>query len=160
MSQYNGEVFVKAVGKYKEQFKSTGLLLVVDGNEFWSDFPGQLSYKDWKEKTISVDIAQNAKGYWSGKIAGQESSSPFGSKPDTGTAFDAPKSSYVQDPPSQERRDVQDEIRFAQALNLACHDHCHDKIDECGKEARVEEYYEILKTRQFPPYMSSTSKIF
>ncbi len=147
------QYFCKAVGKYKEKFRTTGLLLLVDGVERWVDIPGQLNWKQYKENNVGVtNMTQNDKGYWSGELEG--ASTGQGQPPQN-------SSSYT--PPSQERppqRDVQDEIRFAQALNLACQDHCHDKIDECGKEARVKEYYEILKTREFPAYMSSTSKIF
>ena len=62
-------------------------------------------------------------------------------------------------PPQNAPRDVQDEIRFAQALNLACQDVCHDKISEPGIHERVRTYYQILKTRQFPADMSSTSNV-
>lgn len=175
MSEYNGQAHVKAVGKYKEQFKSTGLLLVVNGNEFWSDFPGQLNYKEWKEKDISINITQNEKGYWSGMIVGQQDAGPSGAGPGSSSGpTDVPRPSnsagpchttethHEQEPFSQEKkpaRDIQDEIRFAQSLNLACQDKCHEMIDDCGIHARVMVYYQILKTRQFPANMSSTSDI-
>ena len=71
----------KAVGKYKEQFKNTGLLLEnVNGQEAWVDFPGQLSYKDYKGKLIVGEIEQNERGYWVGKFTtGQPASAPSGS---------------------------------------------------------------------------------
>ena len=67
----------KAVGKYKEQFRCTGLLLEsVEGAETWVDIEGQLNYKDYKGKQVTVDIQRNSKGYWGGTFAGQQSPAP------------------------------------------------------------------------------------
>ncbi len=68
----------KAVGKYKEQFKCTGLLLEsVEGTETWVDIEGNLNYKDYKGKQVTVDIQRNSKGYWGGTFAGgQQSPAP------------------------------------------------------------------------------------
>jgi hypothetical protein len=59
---------VKAVGKYKDKFNSTGLLLEWNG-ETWVDVKGQLNWKDYKDKTLTLDVEQNNKGYWSGSLS-------------------------------------------------------------------------------------------
>ena len=80
-----------AVGKYKGQYKQTGLLLAdVEGAETWVNIEGQLNYQDYKDKQVTVDIRQNAKGYWAGTLVGgqqntqQGTSQPRqGQQPDT-----------------------------------------------------------------------------
>ena len=61
---------VKAVGKYKDKFKTTGLLLETPQGEFWADVPGNLDYKKYKGKSFDFDLEQNEKGYWRGKFVG------------------------------------------------------------------------------------------
>jgi hypothetical protein len=61
-----------------------------------------------------------------------------------------------QAPPPQQRpqqNNVQDDIRFAQALNRACEEYNHGKIEETGIEERTNIYYRILQTRVFPMRM-------
>ncbi len=67
-------VEVKAVGKYKDQFNQTGLLLDAGKGEFWANFPGSLAWKDYKGKRIDVNLTQDGKGYWSGTFADQNTS--------------------------------------------------------------------------------------
>ena len=67
---------VKAVGKYKDKFNSTGLLVQSANGEVWVDVPGQLNWKDYKDKNISISASQNDKGYWSGTISGQSNQQP------------------------------------------------------------------------------------
>lgn len=62
--------------------------------------------------------------------------------------------------PAQAPNDVQDNIRFAQALNLSEADCRHDKIDLCRMEAQTNIYYNILKSRQFPANMKEAAKTF
>lgn len=64
-------VLVNAVGKYKEKFNQTGLLIDAGQGEFWANFPGALNWKDYKDKRIDVELTQDGKGYWSGTIGGQ-----------------------------------------------------------------------------------------
>ena len=71
---------VKALGKYKEKFNSTGFLLVKGGKEVWVDIPGQHDYKVYKGHEVTVKAQQNAKGYWSGTLVhpqGQADGDPF-----------------------------------------------------------------------------------
>ncbi len=80
------QVLCKAVGKYKDKFNQTGLLLVVDGQDRWCDFPGQLNWKDYKDKVVDVDMSQNEKGYWHGAFMGQalQGQTPNYQPPDQG----------------------------------------------------------------------------
>ena len=55
---------------------------------------------------------------------------------------------------------VQDDIRWAQSLNLAVSEFVHGKIDEPAIDFRTKMYYGILKTRMFPVLLSSTAPIF
>ncbi len=69
----------KAVGKYKEQYNQTGLLLAdVEGAETWVSIEGQLNYQDYKNKQVTVDIRQNTKGYWDGTLVGGQQNAPQG----------------------------------------------------------------------------------
>jgi len=69
----------KGVGKYKDKFNTTGLLLDAGKGEFWADIKGKLNYRDYKNKEVEVDITKNAKGYWGGTVVGQtRESSPSG----------------------------------------------------------------------------------
>jgi hypothetical protein len=135
-----------AVGKHKPKFNQTGVLISKDGDDTWVDMPGNLSWKDYKDKTFTMNIAQNDKGYWHGTFDGGQ----------------APPQTTQQAPsqPAQRPNDHQDDIRFAQALNLAEADHRHDKIDLCGMKARHDIYYQILKTRQWPAEMQSLPSQF
>ena len=69
----------KAVGKYKEQYKQTGLLLEsIEGVETWVNIEGQLNYQDYKNKEVTVDIQRNSKGYWAGKLVGSQQNTQQG----------------------------------------------------------------------------------
>ena len=51
---------VVAVGKYKPKYKTTGLLLdSINGQETWADLPGELNYKNYKDKDVIVEVSQN-----------------------------------------------------------------------------------------------------
>ncbi len=63
------------VGKYKEKYKSTGLLLDGGKGEFWADIQGNLNWKDYKDKEVEVDIKKDNKGYWKGSLVGGGASS-------------------------------------------------------------------------------------
>ncbi len=70
---------VVAVGKYKPKYKTTGLLLdSINGQETWANLPGELNYRDYKDKDVMVDITQNEKGYWSGVFVGNAQGSSQG----------------------------------------------------------------------------------
>lgn len=136
----------KAVGKYKDKFNSTGVLLEWNG-ETWVDLPGQLNWKDYKDKNLALDVEQNDKGYWSGTMT-----NTFASQSTPSAAQQAPQ------PINTDQRG--DDIRFAQALNLAVSEYVHGKLSEPGIQDRTKGYYAILKTRIFPATMSSTSPVF
>lgn len=58
--------------------------------------------------------------------------------------------------PQQQRppqNNVQDDIRFAQALNRACEEYNHGKIEETAIDERTNVYYRILQNRVFPMRM-------
>ncbi len=80
---------------------------------------------------------------------------PQGSQPAQGQ----PQAAGGQNTP-QPTDNRQDEIRWAQALNLANLQYCHDKIDEPAIAAKQEEFYRILTTRQFPTTMSHNSNVY
>jgi hypothetical protein len=134
----------KAVGKYKDKFNSTGLLLEWNGDT-WVDLPGQLNWKDYKEKTLTLEVQQNDKGYWSGNLA---------------NTFSGGSQSPQNAPQQPSNGDRDDHIQFAQALNLAVSEYVHGKIDQPHIHVKTKEYYEILKTRNFPAIMSSESSVF
>lgn len=75
------QVTVIGVGKYKEKFKQTGLLINDGATEFWCNFPGNLGWKQYKDKQINVDVAQNRDGYWEGTIAGPHPQQPSSRAP-------------------------------------------------------------------------------
>lgn len=56
-----------------------------------------------------------------------------------------------QQPPQQ---NIQDNIAFGQAYNLANADHVADKIKQEQIKERTQTHYNVLKTRQFPALMS------
>ncbi len=139
--QYTAEII--AVGKYKEQFKSTGVLINVGSGDFWVDIQGQLDWKRYKGNTYTFDISQNDKGYWGGVIVG-----------DTPAPTQQPQQGASQ--PAQRPDNRQDDIRWAQAFNNALDDLRHGKIDLVGTKQCQEKYYNILKTRQWPAEMCSS----
>ncbi len=55
--------------------------------------------------------------------------------------------------PQQPVNDVQDNIRFAQALNLANEQYSHEKFNKEDFKANTIMFYELLKTRVFPAWM-------
>ncbi len=138
--QYTAEII--AVGKYKEQFKSTGVLINTGSGDFWVDIQGQLDWKRYKGNKYTFDISQNDKGYWGGTIVG-----------DTPAPTQQPQQ---QAPPPQQRppqQNIQDNIAFGQAYNLANADYVANKIEEGTIQARTRLHYNVLKTRQFPAQM-------
>ncbi len=72
---------VKGVGKFKAKFNQTGFLLDAGKGEFWANMPGNLSYKDYKDKEFTFDLAQDDKGYWSGTIEGGGAATGGDSRP-------------------------------------------------------------------------------
>jgi hypothetical protein len=72
-----------------------------------------------------------------------------------------PQQGYHQQPQQQSQQqappvnDVQDNIHFAQALNLASAEYVGCKIEELQIKERARIYYHILKSRAFPTSMSN-----
>lgn len=63
-----------------------------------------------------------------------------------------PQQSQQQAPPPQQRpqqNNVQDDIRFAQSVNLAVSEYVNGKIEETQIQERVKIWYTTLKTRNF-----------
>ncbi len=114
------QVLCKAVGKYKDKFNQTGLLLVVDGQDRWCDFPGQLGWKQYKDKIVDVDMSQNEKGYWHGAFVGQQASQeqPPNYQPADQGYTPPPQAAPAYVPPP---RDTGVSIERQASFKAACH---------------------------------------
>lgn len=149
-----------AVGKYKDKFQSTGVMLNTGNGDFWVDIKGNLDWKQYKGNTYTFEINQNSKGYWGGTIAGNTQGmggpGPGRQQPQQGNQAGYQPQQQQPPPPQQrpQQNNVQDDIRFAQALNRACEEFNHNKIEENCIDERTNIYYRILQTRVFPMKMT------
>ena len=101
---------------------------------------------------ITVDLVQDTHGLKFKRINPQYNQQP--PQPGYGQSPPGYGQGYPPQPPPPQDN-VQDRIQFAQALNLAVSEYVNEQIIETQIKERARIYYHILKSRAFPPSMSS-----